>query len=162
MSRGINGIGINHGDEYYTPLHIVKYFGKFDYDPATTPEKAEEFGITNFDTKESDGLTKDWTVFKRIWINPPFTRKTEFLSKAWETYKECRNEIYLLLPIGFLTTNQFLSTVSGGHIYIPNHRINFEHKYTEKSSPSMGSVIVKIQDSWECEFITKENLKRAE
>lgn len=34
-------------NEYYTPKRVVDYFGKFDYDPATTKEKAEEFGITN-------------------------------------------------------------------------------------------------------------------
>lgn len=34
-------------NEYYTPKSFVDRFGKFDYDPATTKEKAEEFGIAN-------------------------------------------------------------------------------------------------------------------
>lgn len=72
-------------NEYYTPKETVAYFGKFDYDPSTTPEKAAEFGIKNFDTVEKDGLTTDWTLYKRIWINPPFTNKHGFLAKAQET-----------------------------------------------------------------------------
>ena len=31
-------------NEYYTPKEFVARFGSFDYDPATTKEKAEEFG----------------------------------------------------------------------------------------------------------------------
>ena len=66
-------------NEYYTPKSVVEYFGKFDYDPATCEEKAKEFGIKNYDTIETNGLTKDWTIYKNIWINPPFTEKHKFL-----------------------------------------------------------------------------------
>ena len=89
-------------------------FGVFDYDPATTDEKALEFDIKHYDTIETDGLTKDWNRYKRIWINPPFTRKHEFLAKAWETYQEVKNEIYILFPIEFLTTARFKNSVGGG------------------------------------------------
>lgn len=41
-------------NEYYTPKEFVDIFGKFDYDPATTKEKAEEFGVRNYDTIETD------------------------------------------------------------------------------------------------------------
>lgn len=73
-------------NEYYTPKYVVDYFGKFDYDPATNEEKAKEFGLINFDTIETDGLTKDWSNYQNIWINPPFTIKHKFLEKAVETY----------------------------------------------------------------------------
>ena len=53
-------------NEYYTPKEFVSRFGNFDYDPATTKEKAEEFGIHNYDTIETDGLSKDWTKYNRI------------------------------------------------------------------------------------------------
>jgi hypothetical protein len=101
-------------NEYYTPKEFVARFGVFDYDPATTKEKAEEFGIQNYDTIETDGLSKDWTQYNRIWINPPFTRKHEFLKKAWQTYKEVKNEIYILFPIEFITTARFHNSVGGG------------------------------------------------
>ena len=42
-------------NEYYTPREFVARFGEFDYDPATTKEKAEDFGIEHYDTIETDG-----------------------------------------------------------------------------------------------------------
>ncbi len=144
-------------NEYYTPKEFVDRFGKFDYDPATTLEKAKEFGIPHYDTIESDGLKHDWTNYKRIWINPPFTRKHEFMIKAWETYQIAKNEIYILFPIEFLTTARFHNSVrGGGKIYIPNGRINFESGLGKKGkSPAFGSIVMKIQDYWEIELINK-------
>ena len=143
-------------NEYYTPASFVSRFGQFDYDPATTKEKAEEFGIQQFDTIETDGLAKDWTLHKRIWINPPFTRKHEFLVKAWQTYKTAKNEIYILFPIEFVTTARFHNSVGGGKFYVPNGRICFESGLGKKGkSPAFGSVVMKLQDSWEIELINK-------
>lgn len=141
-------------NEYYTPKEFVDRFGIFDYDPATTKEKAEEFGVTNYDTIETDGLSKDWTQYKRIWINPPFTRKHDFLKKAWETYQIAKNEIYILFPIEFVTTARFHNVVGGGKLFIPNGRINFQSGLGKKGkSPAFGSVVMKIQDVWEIELI---------
>ena len=143
-------------NEYYTPKEFVDKFGKFDYDPATTKEKAKEFGINNYDTIETNGLTKDWTIYKRIWINPPFTIKADFIKKAWETYQIAKNEIYILFPIEFLTTAKFYNSVKGGKIYIPNGRINFESGLGKKGkSPAFGSIVMKIQNNWEIELIDK-------
>lgn len=75
-------------NEYYTPKEFVKQFGNFDYDPATTKEKAAEFNIINYDTIETDGLQSNWGKYKRIWINPPFTIKHKFLEKAVETIEK--------------------------------------------------------------------------
>lgn len=141
-------------NEYYTPKEFVDKFGKFDYDPATTKGKAEEFDIENYDTIETDGLSKDWTKYKRIWINPPFTIKHKFLVKAWETYKLAKNEIYILFPIEFITTARFHNSVGGGKLFVPNGRINFESGLGKKGkSPAFGSVVMKIQDKWELEML---------
>lgn len=85
MSKG--AVNFSNDNEYYTPKYVVDYFGSFDYDPATTKEKSKELNILNYDTIETDGLSTDWSKYKRIWINPPFTNKYEFLKKAYETYK---------------------------------------------------------------------------
>ena len=141
-------------NEYYTPKEFVARFGSFDYDPATTPEKAVEFGVWEWDTVDTDGLAKDWTKYKRIWINPPFTIKHKFLEKAWKTYQEAKNEIYILFPIEFITTQRFHNAVGGGKIYIPNGRINFQSGLGKKgTSPAFGSVVMKLQDTWEVEMI---------
>lgn len=83
-------------NEYYTPIKTIRYFGIFDYDPATTKEKAKEFNIKEYDTIETDGLKRNWGNFKKIWINPPFTKKYEFLQKAVETYKNNKH-IYIYI-----------------------------------------------------------------
>lgn len=143
-------------NEYYTPKEFVARFGQFDYDPATTKEKAQEFGITHYDTIETDGLTKDWTQYNKIWINPPFTRKHEFLAKAWETYQKVHNDIYILFPIEFITTARFHATVGGGKLFVPNGRINFESGLGKKGkSPAFGSIVMKLQDMFEIELIRK-------
>ena len=141
-------------NEYYTPKYVVDLFGNFDYDPATVAEKAKEFGIQNFDTIESNGLSKDWAGYKRIWINPPFTLKSEFLAKAQETYDKVKNDIYVLLPIEFLTTQKFRRACRGGKIFIPSGRINFESGLGKKGkSPAFGSIILKLEDKNSIEFI---------
>ena len=145
-------------NEYYTPKEFVDRFGKFDYDPATTKGKADEFGIENYDTIETDGLSKDWTQYKRIWINPPFTIKHKFLAKAWGTYRQAKNEIYILFPIEFLTTARFHNLVGGGKLFVPDGRIKFQSGLGKKNnSPAFGSVVMRLQDEWEIEFISISN-----
>lgn len=150
-------------NEYYTPKEVVEFFAqklsvrRFEYDPATTYEKAEEFGIPNFDTIDTNGLDKDWTQFDSVWINPPFTIKHEFMKKAWETYQKAKNDIYILFPIEFMTTKRFHDCVGGGKIYVPSGRLNFESGLGKQGkSPAFGSVVMKIQDKWEVELIEKD------
>lgn len=112
MAKG--GVVFTNDNEYYTPKYVVDYFGKFDYDPATCLQKAKEFGIDSYDTIETNGLSKDWTKYKRIWINPPFTIKADFIKKAQETYNIAKNDIYILFPIEFLTTKKFREVCGGG------------------------------------------------
>ena len=142
------GVQFSKKDDWATPKTIVAHFGRFDYDPATTETKAEEFGIPNFDTAETDGLKSDWTRFYRIWINPPFTRKQEFLKKAVETFWQTKADIYVLLPIEFLTTKSFHDILRpwGGVVYVPNGRIKFESFETKASSPAFGSCVMKLAD----------------
>lgn len=151
MSKG--AINFSTDNEYYTPLEVVSLFGQFDYDPATTPERAKILSITNYDTEETDGLKSDWIKYKRIWINPPFTKKKEFWEKAWETYWRAHNEIYFLCPISWLTTKQFHDHFRGGILYIPNERIKFETSNGVAKSPAFGSVIIKLQDSYQLKSI---------
>ena len=143
------GVVFTKDNEYYTPFDFVAKFGKFDYDPATTKEKAEEFGIKEYDTIETDGLKTDWTKYKRIWINPPFTIKHEFLKKAVETFEKTRADIYILFPIEFITTKRFHEILKewGGVIYVPNGRIKFQSGLGKKaSSPAFGSCVMKLAD----------------
>jgi len=139
----------NHSknDEYYTPEIVFdRTIGRADYDPATNTQKAREFGIANYDTIETNGLTTDWSVFNRIWINPPFTLKKDFVRKAIETVKQNEEAvIFVLLPIETLTTNWFYDLTINYDLFIPRGRIKFENPRNQQAkSPAFGSVIVKF------------------
>ena len=154
MSKG--AITFNENNfEYYTPKSIVDKFGTFDYDPATTKKQAAYLGIPNYDTIETNGLLTNWNTYKKIWINPPFNLKYEFLEKAVDTYKKTKNDIYFLSPITFLTTKKFHNIIKdlGIKLYIPNGRINFINpSIKENTSPAFGCIIIKIQLLNEIEF----------
>lgn len=140
---------LSKDDNYYTPLYIIKYFGgDFNYDPATTADLAKEFNIRNYDTIETDGLKRDWTRFDKIWCNPPFSKKKEFLAKAVSTMIEKPSiYIYMLLPIEFLTTRAFHDIVDDTPyvLHLPRGRINFTSgKGKKTSSPAFGSVILEF------------------
>lgn len=147
-------------NEYYTPKYVVDYFypNGFDYDPATNEEKAKEFGLSNFDTIETDGLTKDWTKYKNIWINPPFTIKLKFLEKAIKTYNKVHNNIYILVPIEFLTTKKFFELKCCYNLFIPKGRIKFESGLGRNTrTPAFGSVILKLSEENSIEYINLES-----
>lgn len=45
-----------------------------------------------------------------------------------------------------------------GKLFIPNGRINFQSGLGKKGkSPAFGSVVMKIQDTWEIEMIDIKN-----
>lgn len=136
MSKG--AINFSNDNEYYTPKALVDFFGKFDYDPATTKEKAAEFGIKNYDTIETDGLRADWSKYRRIWINPPFTIKHKFLEKAVK-YQDGR-DIFMLVPIEFLTTKRFHQLARGG--------AHLSAKWSSKV-PKRFRETVKISGFWQ-------------
>lgn len=143
-------------NEYYTPKYVVDFFlpNGIDYDPATCEEKAREFNVEHYDTIETDGLKQDWTKYKKIWINPPFTIKYDFVKKAVETYNKVHNDIYILFPIEFLTTKRFHSLNCKYKLFIPNGRINFESGIGKKGkAPAFGSVVVKLEDENSIEYI---------
>lgn len=144
-------------DNYYTPKYVVDFFfpDGFDYDPATCEEKAKEFGVLHYDTIETNGLIQDWTPYKRIWLNPPFTQKYDFLKKAVETYNIAHNTIYVLFPIEFLTTAKFHDLNFKCKLFIPKGRINFESGLGKKGkSPAFGSIVIKLADENSIEYIS--------
>lgn len=137
------GIQFSKKDEWYTPKEIVDFFGPFDYDPATTKERAKAFGILNYDTIQTDGLKTDWTKYDKIWVNPPFTKKFEFLEKAIKSKKH----VYFLMPVETITTKKFHDIMSngGGYImWVPNGRIKFEDGTSNTDSPAFGSVVLEL------------------
>jgi len=62
-------------DEYDATYH-------FQLDAAATKENAL---CQSFFTIEDDALTKDWSIYRSVWLNPPYGRIIgKFMKKAWE------------------------------------------------------------------------------
>jgi hypothetical protein len=137
------GLQFTKKDDWGTPKEVVDFFGSFDYDPATTQERAELFGIPNYDTIDTDGLKTDWSQYENIWCNPPFTRKFEFLEKAVKS----GSKVFFLLPIETLTTKRFRDIMRNElyTVWIPNGRIKFQDKNRHSSSPAFGSVVIELK-----------------
>ena len=146
MSKG--SVEFKKNDEYYTPLAVINKVtgGHIDYDPATNDHKAKEFGVLNYDTIETNGLTTDWATHNRIWVNPPFTMKKEFMQKAVDTVKDNPDAIiWVLVPIETLTTKWFYAMVPKYDLIIPNGRVKFENPSSPQAkSPAFGSIIIKL------------------
>lgn len=140
------GIQFSSKDEWYTPKEVVDFFGPFDYDPATTREQAKYLGIPYYDTIETNGLKQDWRRFDKIWINPPFTKKFEFLDKAVETVMWNDGKIFFLMPAETMTTKRFHDIIGGQPytLWIPDGRIRFEDGSEKPSSPAFGSVVIEL------------------
>lgn len=139
------GVQFSKKDEWNTPKEVVDFFGPFDYDPATTKEQARCLDIPNYDTIKTDGLKADWTQYHSIWINPPFTKKFEFLYKLMTTLS-LPNRIRtacVLLPIETLTTKKFHQIVKEPFsLVVPNGRIKFDDGSGKSSSPAFGSAVL--------------------
>lgn len=146
MSKG--SVEFKKNDEYYTPLTVIKKVtgGNIDYDPATNKHKAKEFGVLSYDTIDTNGLTTDWTIYNRIWVNPPFTMKKEFMKKAVDTIKANPDAtIWFLVPIETITTKWFYTMVPKYDLIIPNGRVKFEDPNNPQAkSPAFGSIIIVL------------------
>lgn len=139
------GLQFSRKDEWKTPREVVDFFGQFDYDPATTKEQAEYLDILDYDTIDTDGLKSDWGDYGKIWVNPPFTKKFEFLQKAVRTVSEFPVKIFFLLPAETITTKKFHEIIGGQpyRMWVPNGRIKFEDG-SGGGSPAFGSIVLEF------------------
>ena len=140
------GIQFQKKDEWLTPKEVVDFFGPFDYDPATTDEQAEYLHIPHYNTIKTNGLETDWVGYRRIWVNPPFTRKFEFLEKATRVVALGYTKIFFLLPAETITTKKFHEIMDGVayKMWIPNGRIKFNDGSGKISSPAFGSIVLEL------------------
>jgi site-specific DNA-methyltransferase (adenine-specific) len=90
------GMFTSRTDEWTTPQAIFEALDKefhFDSDAAATPENAK---CKNFFTK--DDLMPDWSKFKSIFLNPPYSQNPEFMKKAYETGTYGSSTVVVLSP----------------------------------------------------------------
>lgn len=163
-----NKIYHNSKDEWYTPLSVIEYvkeqMGHIDLDPATTARNAKLMEIPNFYTEETNGLDKPW--YGKVWLNPPFSNKKEWIRKARQEIDNGNCErIFILLPMAFETMLWQEQILGKAIIHIPNRRISFIDGNTlkQKADIPFTSVLFEMNKTGSAPFgsalveLTKED-----
>lgn len=67
----------NIKNENYTPAYFLnpcyEFLGGFDLDPFASELTANVVKAKTYFTEEDDGLKKDWSKYRRKWVNPPYS-----------------------------------------------------------------------------------------
>jgi phage N-6-adenine-methyltransferase len=129
-------------DEFATPSFfwqpIADAVDGFDLDPAAGAN--DEFRADVQYTKEDDGLAQDW--FGKVWLNPPFSLKSEFLQKTIEEIVAGRVDlVVVLLPVD-TSTDWFHDYVSqASAVFFLNGRLRFSGPGASNRDPNFGIML---------------------
>lgn len=134
-------------DLFRTPKYIFDQLNaiyNFEYDAACTEEDCLCHLGSFFDMGE-DALLQSWGKL-RTFCNPPFSKKAEFIKKAYEEVINDHCPIcVMILPLNCMDTKAWHKYIEGKHHYeILQGRISFidpETKQPKKGNNS-GTVIV--------------------
>lgn len=96
--RDRDSISINK--EYNTPPRIIStvktfFGGRIDLDPCSN-----DYSMVNADNEfklPTDGLIQDWTIYRSIFVNPPYGRDVERGTSIRDWCRKCR-ETYIANP----------------------------------------------------------------
>lgn len=143
-------------DEWETPQSLFQELNAqygFVLDAAATKENAL---CASFLTKEDDGLFQDWSYYKTIWLNPPYSKLGMWIEKAYnEAKKGCT--VVMLIPARTDTRafHQYIYPYSGiewerpaegiqAHLRFLKGRLRFSGS---KNSAPFPSMIVSLRNN---------------
>lgn len=134
------------GNDYFeTPVHIFNQLDdifNFNCDVACNPQNA---CCINFISEDDDSLKINWGNY-RCFCNPPFSKKAEFIKKAYEEVMNGYCPIcVMILPLNSMDTKAWHEFIEGKfHYEILQGRISFIDPETKrpKKGNNSGTVIV--------------------
>lgn len=97
----------SRSDDYNTPKEVIDAVHEFfngppDLDPASTSEANAIVGARNYITEQTNGLVALW--YGNIFLNPPFSKKVDFLEKLnFEIGEERTEQALVIVPITLST-----------------------------------------------------------
>lgn len=135
-------------DEYATPRSFVdpiaEAVGGFDLDPASGAED-RPIASTRY-TEEDDGLSQDW--FGTVWLNPPFSEKTEFVEKARTEYHDGNIDLaVILLPVDTSTSLFHQHVVDAEVLWFKKSRLSFDGPGGRNRNPNFGVMLAVYGDA---------------
>ncbi|QLH84804.1 DNA N-6-adenine-methyltransferase [Halosimplex pelagicum] len=145
---------LDEKDDWQTPPALIAdlqdALDGIDLDPCAHPES--EIGATNWCLEDGvDGLSKSWEDYETVFVNPPFSYKTEWLEKVTN---ECTNDPQWPRTVVVLTPDS-TDTKSWWHTYIApfadyicfsEGRIAYYENGEAAPSPTFGTAISVFGD----------------
>ena len=142
--------GSHDGNRWLTPSFIVSLVkaslgGIIHLDPATEP--GNPTGALSRFTVADDGLSKNWTKFTTIFINPPYSTLKPWIDKAIEaSHAGC--EVILLLPVRTDAEYHQRLLCEATDFILIRGRLKFGRPEAEGESSAMfGSMLVGLNHS---------------
>jgi phage N-6-adenine-methyltransferase len=100
--KGLATLMSSASDEWATPWDFfdsLNYEFGFTVDAAATKENAKcskYIALEESHHADPDALTVNWGLHETVWLNPPYSRIRDFMSKAAE--ESVRNTVVALVP----------------------------------------------------------------
>lgn len=130
----------NKTDEWATPTSLTRPLsdavGGFDLDPASGAE--DEPHAENVYTEDDDGLSQEW--FGRVFCNPPFSDKVDWIEKAISEVNGGNAElVVMVLPVDTSTRwyHNLVTAEATAVCFMGPGRVDFERR--EGNAKSRGS-----------------------
>lgn len=145
----MNFVAKTEKDVWQTPDEIVDPIQEhmnIDLDPCAG--KDTDIGDTNFKPPEDNGLENFWNVTDNavVFMNPPFSKKVEFIKKALSEYKSNNVQTVFILTPDSTDVKSWWHSLIAKHCpytYFPKGRINYVDPKTQEQQTgvSFGSAI---------------------
>ena len=120
------GANNTNTDVWITPAWIIDAIGVSDLDPCGWLPNGVPIVKTahNYFTEEQNGLIQDWSVYKTVFVNFPYSNAREWLAKcSYEASQGC--EIIILCFVRSETTGWQKNLKAATGINLINKRIKF-------------------------------------
>ena len=133
--------GLGGPDEWFTPLPYIDavraVLGDIDLDPATCAFAQSRIKAGQCFTKQDDGLVHPWCG--RVWLNPPYSRVAEFVTKLLQEIADGNVTGAILLTHNNTDAAWFHDAASAASaICFTRGRIRFEQEGGPLESPPQG------------------------
>lgn len=139
-SRMTTGLFSSRSDEWETPDAFFKMlddeFG-FDLDVGATEDNRK---CSKYYTIADDALSKPWVG--TVWCNPPYSRVSEWLAKAWEASRLDRATVVCLVPARTDTKWWHRYAMAADEVRLVKGRIKFSRPDGTGSSAPFPSALL--------------------
>jgi phage N-6-adenine-methyltransferase len=143
---------VGEDDEWYTPADYIERArqalgGTIDIDGASNAKAQKVVRATRYFTQDDDGLAQEW--HGTVWLNPPYSRKDEFITKLLDELAARRTTAAVLLTHNSTSATWWQRAAKGARqVCFPCGRIKFvAPDGTEGASPAQGQSLFFFNDT---------------